>query len=91
MLSIFGGEFVACPLGHMYVRVIMLLNQSTVNQSPHVLLQSFKGGTGCSYSPAVQIWCIGTRIMETHHYPCDKVHPVIDLHLISFKYLFTCL
>jgi hypothetical protein len=36
------------------------------NQSPHVLLKNFKGGTSCSYSPAVKIWCVGTRIMETH-------------------------
>jgi len=36
------------------------------NHSPYILLQNFNGGTGCSHSPAVQIWCIGTRIMEMH-------------------------
>jgi hypothetical protein len=34
MLSIFGGEYVACPLGHMYVRVIPLLIQSAVITVP---------------------------------------------------------
>jgi hypothetical protein len=34
MLSIFGGEFVACPLGRMYVRVITLLIQSAVITVP---------------------------------------------------------
>lgn len=36
------------------------------NHSPHVILQNLNGETGCSHSPAVQIWCIGTRIMEIH-------------------------
>jgi len=34
MFSIFGREFVACPLGHMYVRVIPLLIQSAVITVP---------------------------------------------------------
>jgi len=40
MLSIFGGEFVACPLGHSVIDPICS------NHSPHVLLQNFKGGLG---------------------------------------------
>jgi hypothetical protein len=43
MLSIFGGEFVACPLGHMYVRVIMLLNQSAVITVPMYYCRISKG------------------------------------------------
>jgi len=55
------------------------------NHSPHILLQNCNGGTGCSHSPAVQIWCIDTRIMEIRLKSISHVTKFIQsLTYISF-------